>query len=186
MWFVPYIKSIVLLTVFRTLFYQFLLITIGLTLGFVLNAEYVGWKSHMISRSFVNIFYPIQYNDDINQNLKNWGAFKMWVQYGSPPDFKIIEHAIAAEEFYWAKFSYTNEQGKTVTQIDNSRLRWKPWEYYYEEPSEVTKNELEDYLQNGSLNGEETDKAIRLRNEKMYQTNPKESTNAKKKFSTNR
>lgn len=150
--------------VYRTLFYQLFVLLVGLSVGFILNAEYIGMKSRIISQSINNIFFPIKYTEEVNTRLKNFGSFKLWATKRYPHDFKIIEEAIAAEEWYWAKYSYVYN-GKTITDIDCVRLRWKPWEYYYQEDKNM--QELEEYWLHGDLNSKETDIAMRLSREKQ-------------------
>ena len=74
---------------------------------------------------------------------------------------------MAAEEWYWCKYQFTNTKGVVVTDISSLRLRWKTWEYYYALPEEWTEEEILDYLKNGSVNSNETDKAFRLRHEQL-------------------
>ena len=45
----------ILITVCRTLFYQFLLLFVGISIGFIVNAEWVGWKYPIIQTSFAII-----------------------------------------------------------------------------------------------------------------------------------
>ena len=74
---------------------------------------------------------------------------------------------MAAEEWYWCKYSYTDKDGNTKINIDHTRIRWKPWEYYYDdEAREVwSEEEMREYIKEGSLNSRETDRAWRLRDE---------------------
>ena len=158
----------ILITVCRTLFYQFFLLFVGLSVGFLLNAEYVGWKYPVVTASVYNIFFPIDFEDDgVLQWLYNQGQFKICAFNGYPKDFKIIEEAMCAEEWYWCKYSYTDKDGNTKTNIDHTRIRWKPWEYYYEDEAFDPWNdeEMMDYIKNGSLNSRETDRAWKLRDE---------------------
>lgn len=166
MWLKPFIKSVLLLTVLRTLFYQFLILFAGLSLGFIINSEYIGYKSHILSKSLNNVFSPVRFDETVLKNLKNWGAFKLWAEHEYAEDFKIIEDAMMAEEWYWAKFSYKNKQNKTVIDIQSTRIRWKTWEQYYDLEM-PTEEDLKDYIKNGTLNSNETEKAFKLRNEKM-------------------
>lgn len=152
-------------TIIRTLLYQYLLLFAGLSIGFILNAEYIGWKSMVISRSINNIFFQPEYDAVVVKNLKNWGAFCLWSFRDRPEDFEIIEDAILAEEWYWAKFSYTGTDGKKHIDIDSTRIRWKPWEYYWENPEPRSEEELLDYLANGTINSNESDKAFKLSQE---------------------
>ena len=41
---------------------------------------------------------------------------------GNTQDVEIIEEAMAAEEWYWVKFSYTDENGNRKTDIDMLEL----------------------------------------------------------------
>ena len=152
-------------TVCRTLFYQYLLLAVGFSVGFYFNAEWLGYKSPILNRSFNNIFFPVRFNDDTLAKIKNWGAFKLWSLRNYPDNFEIIEDAVLAEEWYCAKFSYTDNMGVKRNDVESIRIRWKPWEYYYEN-NIATLQELQDYINNGSLNSNETDKALKLMKEK--------------------
>lgn len=158
----------ILITVCRTLFYQFFLLFVGISIGFIVNAEWVGWKYPVIQTSFYNTFYPIDFEDE---GVLNWlygqGRLKIFGVMGEYRDVEIIEEAMAAEEWYWVKFSYTDENGNRKTKIDHIRVRWKPWEYYYEDEAmtPMTEEEMNRYINEGSLNSKETDRAFRLRDE---------------------
>jgi len=171
MWLQPFIKSSTLLTVFRTLFYQFLLITIGLSIGFALNAEYVGWKSSIATESFTKIFNPTEFDQDICNKVKNWGAYKIWAELERPQKFEIIQDGLLNEEFYIGKFKYLNAQNKEETNIISTRVRWKTWEHYYEKPETLDSEALQDYIDNGTLNSQESDKALALYQELKKQNN---------------
>ena len=56
-----------------------------------------------------------------------------------------------AEEWYWVKFSYTDRKGNTKTEIKNIRLRWKPWEYYFDDEAfdPMNEEELRKYIDRG-------------------------------------
>lgn len=155
-----------LITVLRILFYQFFLLFIGLSIGFIINAEYIGYKSLVVSRSVDNIFFPKEYDEELIKSLKSWGSYKLWILYDHPQEFTIIEEAILAEEWYWAKFSYKDSKNKIVEVIDSTRLRWKSWEYYYDNDT-PTQEELNEYIKNGDLNSQESDRALKLRREKV-------------------
>ena len=166
----------ILITVARTLFYQFFLLFIGISIGFICNAEWVGWKSNLVERSFNNIFFPIEFNDNTCQAVKNWGQLKLWGLYKQPSNFKILEDGLLGEEFYVAKISYTDENGRTVEKIDSVRVRWKTWEYYYTDPEPWDMEDIEDYIENGTLNSHESDKALKLYREKQLQERTKIKT----------
>ena len=161
-------KSKKMKCILRTLFYQFLLLFIGASVGFICNAEYVGWKFPIVERSINNTFFPIDFNDEgVLQWLYNQGQFKIYCFNDRPSGFKVIEEAMAAEEWYWCKYSYTDSNGETKVKVDHVRIRWKPWEYYYEDEARIPWNEedMRDYIENGSLNSRDTDRAFRLRDE---------------------
>jgi hypothetical protein len=156
------------MTVFRTLFYQFFILFVGISIGFILNAEYVGWKYPSMVASVRNTFFAIDFEDEgVLQWLYNTGRFKICAFNGYPQDFTVIEEAMCAEEWYWCKYSYTDKNGDTKINIDHTRIRWKPWEYYYEDEARepTTPEELRKYLKEGTLNSRDTDRAFRLRDE---------------------
>jgi hypothetical protein len=158
----------ILITVCRTLFYQFFLLFVGLSVGFILNVEYIGWKYPIVHNSIYNTFFPIDFEDEgVLDWLYGQGRFKISAFNGYPKDFKVIEEAMCAEEWYWVKYSYTDDNGNTKVAIDHVRIRWKPWEYYYEDEARepVTPEELQKYLKEGTLNSRDTDRAFRLRDE---------------------
>ena len=70
-----------------------------------------------------------------------------------------------AEEWYWVKYSYTvGKEEKLHINIDKHRIRWKPWEYYFEEEAMETWTEaqMRQYIKEGTLNSRESDRAFRL------------------------
>ena len=158
----------ILITVCRTLFYQFLLLFVVISIGFIVNAEWVGWKYPIVQNSFYNTFYPIDFEDEGVLNfLYGRGRLKIFGVLGKYKDVEIIEEAMAAEEWYWVKFSHIDENGNRKIEIQNIRVRWKPWEYYYEDEARVpmTDEEAARYINEGTLNSRETDRAFRLRDE---------------------
>ena len=52
-----------------------------------------------------------------------------------------------------------------VEKIDSTRVRWKTWEYYWTDPTPSTEEEINKYLNEGTLNSKESDKALKLYNE---------------------
>ena len=154
-------------TVCRTLFYQLLLLFVGASIGFITNAEWVGWKFPIVSNSISNIFFPIDFEDEgVLESLYNMGQFKIFSFNNHPKDFKVIEQAMMAEEWYWCKYSYTDKDGNTKINIDHTRIRWKPWEYYFHNDiNPIDTIKLREYIQEGTLNSRESDRAFKLRNE---------------------
>ena len=166
----------IFITICRTLFYQFLLLFVGISIGFIVNAEWVGWKYPIVQNSFYNTFYPIDFEDEgVLEFLYGRGRLKVFGVMGAYRDVEIIEEAMAAEEWYWVKFSYRDENGDRKTKIEHTRIRWKPWEYYYEDEARepVTEEEMRKYLKEGSLNSRDTDRAFRLRDEMKDMENSK-------------
>ena len=154
------------------MFYQFLILFVGVSIGFITNAEYVGWKFPLLEKSINNIFFPIDFEDEgVLEWLYGQGQFKVYCFNDYPRDFKVIEQAMSAEEWYWIKYSYTDDDGNTKINIDSIRIRWKPWEYYYEDEARIpwSDEEMRDYRDNGSLNSRDTDGAFRLRDEYRLQ-----------------
>ena len=170
----------ILITVCRTLFYQFFLLFIGISIGFICNAEWVGWKTEVVAKSVDNIFFPTKFDEKTCEQIKNWGKFRIFAFNNRPQDFKIIEDGLLAEEFYIAKFTYTDQNGNTAEKIDTTRVRWKTWEYYYTDPSPWKEEDLKDYIDNGTLNSHESDKALRLYQE-LKRRNLKEREKDEKK-----
>ena len=153
---------IILKTVCRTLFYQFFLIFIGLSIGVICNAEWLGWKSNLVQKSIENIFYPTEFNEKTCQQVKNWGRFRVWAFNNSPENFTVVEDGLLGEEFYICKFTYTDLEGKEIEKIDSTRVRWKTWEYYYTDPSPWEEKDIRKYLDDENLNSKESEKAYRL------------------------
>ncbi len=162
-------------TVFRTLFYQLLLLFAGISIGFISNPQWFGWKSNLIARSFNNIFFPVKFDADVCSNIKSWGRFKLYVMNGNPRDFEVIEESVLGEEFYVLKYSYTDEDGKKQINIDSIRIRWKPWEYYYEWTEVQTNEQIIEYLEKGTLNSRESQRALELLDEKFIMNKEKKN-----------
>ena len=81
----------ILITVCRTLFYQFLLLFVGISIGFIINAEWVGWKYPVISNSISNIFHPVNFEDPgVLQWLYGNGRLKIFGLMGKYPDLEVI------------------------------------------------------------------------------------------------
>lgn len=154
--------------IFRTIFYQFFILFIGISIGFILNSEWIGWKSNLIKRSFNNIFFPVEFNEDTCQKIKDWGAFKLWGLNKQPKNFEVLEDGLLGEEFYIAKIRFKDEKEKWVEKIESTRVRWKTWEYYYENPEPWAEEEVIDYYKNGTINSAESEKAYKLMAEKIY------------------
>lgn len=163
-------------TVLRTIFYQFFILFIGIFIGFITNAEWVGWKSELVNKSVKNIFFPTEFDKKTLEQIKNWGRFRIWAFNDRPENFTIIEDGLLAEEFYIVKFTYTDNKGNVIEKIDTTRVRWKTWEYYYPDPSPWKEEEVHDYIENGTLNSDESDKALKLYRELQRRNKEKDFT----------
>ena len=120
-------------TVCRTIFYQILLLFTGLSVGFILNAEWVGIKSVILERSVKNILYPVKYDDRLEKLVKDWGAYKIYINKGCPEEFEIIdENVYYNEEWYWCRYKFKEKGGNLSFGEGTTRVRWKTWEYYYD------------------------------------------------------
>lgn len=117
--------------IIRSIFYHWLILFIGMSIGFIGNSEWVGYKYVLIERSISNIFFPIEYTETVENYIKEAGKIRLWSQLGCPQDFVIIDDLVKGEEFYWASYRYKDKQGKEIKGIDSVRVRWKTWEYYY-------------------------------------------------------
>lgn len=118
--------------VFRTIFYQWFILFIGISIGFICNAQWIGHKYLLVEKSIDHIFFPIEYTPEVAKIVKDFGAYKIWIDLGRPNDFKIIDDFLYDYEIYKAKFSYKDAHGKIVEKYAQTRVHWKPWEYYYE------------------------------------------------------
>lgn len=121
----------IFITVCRTLFYQFFLIFIGLSLGFIFHSEWVGNKSVIVERSVKNIFYPIEYNERLERVIKEWGSYRVFILNDCPNEFEILDENVYNEEWYWCRYKCRDHEGKIKFDEETVRIRWKTWEYYY-------------------------------------------------------
>jgi hypothetical protein len=120
-------------TILRTIFYQYLALFIGLSIGFIANAEWVGLKSAIVAKSINNIFFPIEFSEEMEENLKLLGASKVWSDLGQPTEFEILGDVVYYnDEFYWCKYKYRDKDGQLQFDESVERIRWKSWEYYHD------------------------------------------------------
>jgi len=118
--------------VLRTLFYQFFILFIGMSIGFLINPEWFGHKSVIVNRSIRNIFYPIEYNDNVEMFLMDIGKSRLWVQLDDPPNLTFYNSKMVGEEWFETDYSYSNKKQEIIEGHYKTRIKWKPWEYYYE------------------------------------------------------
>jgi hypothetical protein len=120
--------------VLRTIFYQYFLLFVGLAVGFIGNAEWVGFKSCLVERSIKNIFFPIKFTPKMESGMKFMLAERMRIKEGYPAEFEVLSSVIVAnDEFCWIAYKYRDQDGKLVFKDDVERMRWKTWEYNYDE-----------------------------------------------------
>ena len=118
--------------VIRSIFYHWLCLFAGVAIGFICNSEYVGEKAVIIERSINNIFFPLEYNEDIENYVKWMGKNRIHSELGYPHDFQILEDVVKGDEYYCAIAKYTDvKTGKEIKTIVSTRVRWRPWEYNY-------------------------------------------------------
>ena len=79
----------ILITVCRTLFYQFFLLFIGISIGFITNAEWVGWKTEVVAKSVDNIFFPTQFDEQTCEQVKNWANLEFGLLMTDQPIFLL-------------------------------------------------------------------------------------------------
>lgn len=118
--------------IFRTIFYQWFILFVGIAIGFICNAQWVGHKYLLVEKSIDHIFYPIEYTPEVKRIIKDFGAYKIWANLGRPDDFKILDDFLYDYEVYKAQVSYKDKNGKVIKDFAKTWVRWKPWEYYYE------------------------------------------------------
>lgn len=118
--------------IMRSILYPWFILFVGVCVGFICNSEYVGQKAVIIERSINNIFFPIEYNEQIENYVKAMGKQRIWTELEYPHDFEILEDVVKGEEYYWAIAKYTDvKTGKEVKTVVSTKIRWKPWEYNY-------------------------------------------------------
>lgn len=128
--------------IFRSIFYPFFLIFIGISVGFIVNAEWLGYKSVLVNRSIDNIFFPIEFTPAVEANVKKIGASKICAELGFPKDFEILGDVVYYnDEFYWCKYKYRDKNNVLRFGESTTRVRWKTWEYNYGSSNEVIDTE---------------------------------------------
>jgi hypothetical protein len=124
--------------IFRTLFYHWLILSTGISIGFIVNAEWLGYKSVIIERSISNIFFPIEFTEDIEEKIKNQAAEKVFHELGEPKEFQILGQVVYYnDEFYWCKYAFRDNDDQLQFGETTTRIRWKTWEYNYGSEKEV-------------------------------------------------
>lgn len=117
--------------VIRSIVYHWLFLFIGISIGFIANSEWAGYKYVLLERSIKNIFFPIRYNQEIENLVKEMGKMRTWVELGCPTDFVVSNERVIGEEFYSAKYEFIDKNGEKHSGNAFHRIKWKTWEYYY-------------------------------------------------------
>lgn len=117
--------------ILRTIFYQWLILCVGISIGFIGNAEWIGYKSLLVAKSINNIFFPIDITPEVQQSIKYIGQQKLRISLGNPEYFVILDDFLYDNEIYWAEYEFIDKYGKKIKQINKVRIYWKPWEYHY-------------------------------------------------------
>jgi len=126
--------------ILRTIFYQFLILFIGVSIGFILNAEYFGNKAPIIGRSVQNIFAPLKYSDEVELQLMKIGKYRLWVELDCPSNLTCYNSVIVSEEWFETDYSYRTNQKNIIEGHYRTRIHWKPWESYFPDVSELNKD----------------------------------------------
>lgn len=128
--------------IFRSIFYHWLILFIGISIGFITNAEWLGYKSVIIEKSISNIFFPIEFTQEIEDRVKSIGASKIFTELGYPNDFEILGDVVYYnDEFYWCKYKIRDQNNELKFGEATTRVRWKTWEYNYGSDSDVIDTE---------------------------------------------
>lgn len=146
-------KAIITKTVLRTLMYQYLILFTGLSIGFIYYANYWGNRAPIIERSVKHIFYPIEYNEDIEEFILDIGRKRLFyesvTEHGNLPElFEIVKDSeyIEGEEWYHCEYQYVDENGTLDIHKYRTRIKWKPWELYF--PSAKDEEEIQEMVDN--------------------------------------
>lgn len=128
--------------IIRTLFYHWLLLCTGISIGFIVNAEWLGYKSAIIERSISNIFFPIEFSEEIEKQVKSAGSAKIFAELDYPSEFEVLGEVVYYnEEFYWCKYKFRDDSGVLNFGESTTRVRWKTWEYNYGSEKEIIDTE---------------------------------------------
>ena len=131
----------------RTIFYQLLALFIGISLGFLVRPEYWGNRAPIIQRSVRHIFFPIEYNEDIEGFIISIGRSRLFyeivTELGNVPKlFEIVKGSewVEGEERYRCEYQYVDEKGNLDVHKYVTRVNWKPWELYFPSPDNPEEN----------------------------------------------
>jgi hypothetical protein len=117
--------------VLRSLIYPWFILFVGFSIGFICNSEWFGCKYVLVERSVRNIFFPIKYDERVEEWVKSNGRLRLWANLECPEYFEVIHEFVKGEEHYWAVYKTRDSKGKEIKDIGSVRVKWKTWEYYY-------------------------------------------------------
>ena len=117
-------------TVSRTIFYQFFLVFVGLSLGLIIHPEWVGNKAIVIDKSIDNIFFHPTF-EEVKPNIMYVGRLRLWVFLDMPEDLNVYDEEMIGEELYTCNYDYEKD-GEKITGDYETYIRWKSWESGYE------------------------------------------------------
>lgn len=124
-----------MLTVFRVLFYQLLIVTIIVSCVFLYSPVYWGHTFAILEKAYKNIFHQVEYDDFVRSELCSIGrarcAREIFDALSLPENVTIVKERIFAEEWYQAILTIENADGSSSEILYSVRIHWKPWEYYY-------------------------------------------------------
>ena len=124
-------KNLITKTIIRTLIYQYLGLLVGLSIGFICAPNYWGVRVPVFERSIRNIFYPIEFNNQVEDFLIDVGRGRLWSELDDPKNLKFYNSEIIGQEWFETDYSYTNSDGVSIEDHYRTRINWKPWEQYY-------------------------------------------------------
>lgn len=134
-------KKLIFKTIIRTLFYQALLLWAGFSIGFMLNPEYWGNRAPLVQRSIKNIFYPLEYDQDVENFLLDIGRCRIF--FGLPEgasELRIIQDSMVSDEKYVATYEYKLKEERILVEEYTTKINWKPWEYDFPSPNKNMEN----------------------------------------------
>lgn len=131
----------------RTIFYQFLILFTGVSIGFIYQPQYWGNRAPIIERSVKHIFFPIEYDKDVEKFVIKIGRSRLYYETvtkfnGLPELFEIVKDSewVEGEERYHCEYQYVDEGGNLDVHKYVTRIKWKPWELYFPDPENPDEN----------------------------------------------
>lgn len=69
--------------------------------------------------------------------LMDIGKSRLWVQLDDPKGLTFYNSKMVGEEWFETDYSYVNKDSKIIEGHYKTRIKWKPWEYYYENDGDI-------------------------------------------------